>query len=144
MLNIKEILLCTYQANLDMVELAWSSGMAWWIASLLFCATLTSRLYMARESLIDKGLRYPVGVLVAICFLSMISFGLVVIHDLTIIEATTYQMLIHEGNIFDVPNISAIFIMVRKLYTIITASISIFLIVWLYIWFANKPFTLNN
>jgi hypothetical protein len=143
--KIKELILSVIlDNNFDIVELAWSSGMAWWMASLLFCATLTSRLYLARESLVEKGLKNHVGILVSICFMSMIIFGVVVIHDLTLIEASMYEMLIHNGQIFDVPNLSAIFIMVKKLYTIITATIIVFLLGWLYVWFYNKPFKLSK
>jgi len=127
-----------------MVELTWSSGMAWWIATLVFCAALTGRLFLSRELLIEKGLKIPIGVLVSICLLSMIIFGLVVIHDLTTIESAMYRMIISDAQVFDVPNMSAIFILVKKLYTIITASIIVFLIGWLYVWFYDKPFTLTK
>lgn len=143
MVTINDIILSTVLDNsFDIVELAWSSGMAWWMASLLFCATLTSRLYLARDALIEKGLKGPIGVLVSICLMSMICFGVVVIHDLTLIESSMYQLVITEAESFDVPNITAIFVMVRKLYIIITASIIVFLLGWLYVWFYNKPFTL--
>lgn len=145
MVEIKELILSIIlDNNFDVVELAWSSGMYWWMASLLFCATLTSRLYLARDTLIEKGLKTPIGVLVSICFMSMICFGVVVIHDLTLIEASMYELLISEGHTFHIPNLSAIFIMVKKLYTIITATIIVFLLGWLYIWFYNKPFKLSK
>jgi hypothetical protein len=141
--EIKDIILNTVlDNNFDIIELVWSSGMAWWIASLVFSLTITTKLYMAKDSLIEKGLKIPVGVLVSLCMVTMICFGIVVIHDLTIIEASMYDLIILDSGSFNIPNISSIFTMVQKLYVIITSSISVFLVGWLYVWFHKKPFSI--
>lgn len=143
MININDTILEVVLNNsFGIVALTWSSGMAWWMASLVFCATLIGRLYLAKDTLHEKGLKVPIGTLVAVCLASMISFGLVVIHDLTLIESDMYELLINGCTSFEIPNVSSIFTLVRKLYIIITATIIIFFLGWLYVWFYNKPFSL--
>lgn len=143
MATINEIVLqCVLDNSFDLVELAWSSGMAWWMASLIFCATITSRLYFVKQSMIDKGLHTAVGVLVSMCFLAMILFGVVVIRDLGAIESAMHTLIINNLESFTVPNLSSIFTIVQKLYTIITCTILVFLFGWIYVWFYNKPFKL--
>lgn len=98
---------------------------------------------MNKQTLFDRGFKYPIGIFVSIVMLSMIIFGIIVVHDLGVIEASLYKIFVTSCENFNIPNISAIFSLVRKLYVIITSTILVFLVVWLYIWFNDKPFYKN-
>ena len=131
--------------SFSMVTLAWSSGLAWWLSSSVFLLTLLGKLYPSKNSFIENGLFVPVGVFVSFILVSLITFGLVVIHDLSIVETAIYEIFIDICSDFNSPNASHIFSLVRKLYVIVTSSLVVFLIAWLYLWFyGNKPSSIIN
>lgn len=113
--------------------------MVWWLSSSVCCFTLISKLYSDRELLVSKGLNTIIGCLVSFLFVAMILFGILVIHDLGEIEASLYKAFITNCNTFDIPNIEYIFALVKKMYLLSTSTLVTFLLIWLYIWFYDKP-----
>ncbi len=130
--------------SFNIVTLAWSSGLVWWLTSATFCLTLISKLYTVKLDLTSKGLKKPIGIFVSLFLLSIISFGLVVLYELSNIEESIYKIAIDSCGSFDVVSVSHIFAIVRKMYVISTSTIVIFLCVWLYIWFSDKPFIIDE
>lgn len=132
--------------SFSMITLAWSSGLAWWLSSCIFLLTLMGKIYPAKEDFIKRNLYTPVGVLVSFIFLSLIMFGIVVIHDLSVVETAIYELSIDICSDFNSPSASHIFDLVRKLYVIVTSSLLVFLIAWLYLWFfeSNSSTTINE
>ena len=124
--------------SFSLVTLAWSSGLAWWLSSLVFVLTLLGKLYPEREKFYENGLHTHVGMFVVFILISLITFGSVVIHDLSVIETSLYEMFVKICSDFNVPRISHIFSLIRKLYVIVTSSLAVFLIAWLYLWFFGK------
>ncbi len=140
MLEINDIVLkAIIDNNFNIVISAWTSGMAWWATISIFSAALIHRMHETKQTFIDKGLKIPVGIFVAFCFLAMMCFSLVVVHDLSLLETSLYDVFINNCATFDIPNVSYIFSLVMKLYLIITFTMVVFLFVWLYVWFYNKP-----
>lgn len=133
--------------SFSMITLAWSSGLAWWLSSSVFLLTLMGKVYPAKEDFTKRNLHTPVGIFVSFIFLSLIMFGIIVIHDLSIVETAIYEIFINITSDFNTPNASHVFDLVRKLYVIVTSSLVVFLIAWLYLWFfenssssiINKP-----
>lgn len=123
------------EKSFSMVELTWSSGLVWWLSSSIFLLTLVSKVYPEKKALTEKNLHTPVGIFISFIFLFLIMFGAVVIHDLSIIETTIYSMFIKICSDFCVPPSGHIFDLVRKLYVIVTSSLVVLLIAWLYLWF---------
>ena len=132
--------------SFSMITLAWSSGLAWWLSSSVFLLTLLGKVYPAKKEFISNNLHLPVGVFVSFIFLSLITFGVVVIHDLTVVETTIYDLFINISSEFNAPIASHVFNLVRKLYVIVTSSLVVFLIAWLYLWFYenNSSTTINE
>ena len=124
--------------SFSLVTLAWSSGLAWWLSSLVFVLTLLGKLYPAREKFYENGLHTHMGMFVVFILISLITFGSVVIHDLSVIETSLYEMFVKICSDFNVPRISHIFSLIQKLYVIVTSSLAVFLIAWLYLWFFGK------
>jgi len=123
-----------------MATIAWNSGIAWWISSSVCSFTLISKLYSDRDLLLDKGLYKPIGYLVSFIFCAMTLFGGIVIRDLGKIEDSLYKAFIMDCDAnFDIPNIEHIFTLVKKLYVLSSSTMVTFLLIWLYIWFYNKP-----
>jgi hypothetical protein len=135
-----EVIKIIISNNFSMINLTWSSGLAWWLSSFVFALTLFGKLYPSKKVFIDNGLFVPVGMLVSFILVSLITFGIVVIHDLSIVEVATYKLFINICSNFNAPNSGYIFDLVRKLYVIVTSSLIVFLIAWLYLWFfESKP-----
>ena len=131
--------------SFSMVTLAWSSGLAWWLSSSVFLLTLLGKLYPSKDSFIENGLFMPVGMFVSFILISLITFGLVVIHDLSVVETAIYELFIDICSDFNAPNAGHIFSLVRKLYVIVTSSLVVFLIAWVYLWFyGSKPISIIN
>lgn len=131
--------------SFSMITLAWSSGLAWWLSSSVFLLTLMGKVYPAKEDFTKRNLHTPVGIFVSFIFISLILFGIIVIHDLSVVETAIYEIFIDICSDFHAPNASHVFDLVRKLYVIVTSSLVVFLIAWLYLWFfENKSSTTIN
>ena len=131
--------------SFSMITLAWSSGLAWWLSSSVFLLTLMGKVYPAKKDFTQRNLHTPVGIFVSFIFISLILFGLIVIHDLSVVETAIYEIFIDICSDFNAPSASHVFDLVRKLYVIVTSSLVVFLIAWLYLWFfENKSSTTIN
>ena len=140
-----EVVKIVISNSFSMITLAWSSGLAWWLSSSVFLITLIGKLYPNKEEFQKNGLHTPVGMFVSFILLSLITFGLVVIHDLSVVETSLYELFIGVCSDFNTPDIGYIFSLVRKLYVIVTSSLIVFLIAWLYLWFYGvKPSSIIN
>lgn len=122
-----------------MTTVAWGSGMAWWLSSAVCSFTVISKLYTDREILVNKGLYHPIGYLVSIVLGIMATFSFIVFYDLGKIENSLYKIFIEGCETFKIPDIEYIFALVKKLYLLSFATMITFLLMWLYIWFYNKP-----
>lgn len=141
-IEVSKIVIST---SFSLISLTWSSGLAWWLSSFVFVLTLLGKVYPARGLFQENGMHMPVGIFVCFILMSLIIFGIVVIHDLTIMEQHLYEMFIKVTSDFNVPRISYIYNLVRKLYVIVTSSLIVFLIAWIYIWFFSTiPGTTTN
>ena len=124
----------------SLVTLAWSSGLAWWLSSSVLIFTLLSKLYPSKQLMRDNNLFVPVGILTSFFVLSLIVFGCVVVYDLSVLETNVYKIFSDNISGYCVPDVSNIFGLVRKLYVIVTTTLFLFLIAWLYLWFSDsKP-----
>ncbi len=131
--------------SFSLITLTWSSGLAWWLSSSVFILTLLGKVYPAREQFQANGMYFPIGIFVSFILLSLIMFGIVVIHDLQLMEQRLYELFIQIYSNFQVPRVTYIYNLVRKLYVIVTSSLIVFLIAWIYIWFfSNIPGTTTN
>ena len=92
----------------------------------------------------DNNLFIPIGIFTAMFILSLITFGAVVIYDLSTLETEVFQIFVTNASDYNFPNISHIFSLVRKLYVIVTTTLVVFLIAWIYLWFYEKPSTTLN
>ena len=130
--------------SFSLITLAWSSGLAWWLSSYLFILTLLGKVYPARSIFNESDLYIPIGIFVSFILTSLIVFGLVVINDLAIMETRLQEMLIKVCSDFNAPRVTYIYNLVRKLYVIVTSSLVVFLIAWLYLWFFSKLPSVNT
>lgn len=126
--------------NFDIVTLAWSSGMAWWLSASAFCLALITKLYPSKEDFKAKGYHLPIGIFVSMFLASMILFGCVTLFELSSIERVLYMTFIDSCLTIDFPDVTHIFSLVQKLYMISTSTMVVFLLSWVYVWFSEKPF----
>lgn len=130
--------------NFNIVTLAWSSGMVWWLSASAFCLTLITKLYPNKEELKEQGYHVPIGIFVSLFLVSMILFGVATLYELSLIEQDINVSFIASCSSIEIPGMEHIFTIVRKLYLISTSTMVVFLLSWIYLWFSEKPFNIIN
>jgi hypothetical protein len=122
----------------SVVTLAWSSGMVWWLSSAVFIVTLITKLYPNKKIFKKSNIFIPVGIFSSLFILSLITFGAVVIYDLSSLETAIYDLISISISGYSLPSVLPIFSIVRKLYVIVTTTLILFLIAWIYMWFYDN------